>query len=157
MKLIWAPWRIKFIERNENGCVFCRVKTQTSDESNLIIFRGRKAFVILNRYPYTSGHLLIVANVHRPSVEDLDAETRSEIMELATKAIIVLRNVYQPEAFNIGANIGKVAGAGITGHVHFHVVPRWAGDANFLMTLAETKVIPEALEETYCRIHAAWE
>jgi len=156
MKRIWAPWRMKFVENHEKGCVFCKVKSQTRDEENLIIFRGQKAFVILNRYPYTSGHLLVVANAHRPSFEDLEPGTRAEMMELATKATRVLRQVYQPEAFNIGANIGKAAGAGIEGHVHLHVVPRWAGDSNFMMTLAETKVMPEALEETYRRVRAGW-
>ena len=123
---------------------------------NLVVFRGHNAFVILNRYPYTSGHLMVVANIHLPSLEDLDAETRTEMIELATNGIQVLRKVYKPEAFNFGANIGKAAGAGIAGHVHLHVVPRWGGDTNFMSTLAETRILPEELNDTYRRVHAAW-
>ncbi len=158
MKQLWAPWRMKFVQSQDPvvDCVFCRVQAQTNDTQNLIVVRGRTAFVILNRYPYTSGHLLVVANLHRPSIEDLDAEVRSEMIELATQGIRVLRKVYRCEAFNFGANIGAAAGAGIAGHVHLHVVPRWAGDTNFMSALAETRVLPEELDETYRRIHSAW-
>jgi ATP adenylyltransferase len=148
---------MKFVESETSGCVFCKVQQETDDSGNLIVERGKRCFVILNRFPYTSGHLLVVANEHQPSLEDLDAETRSEMMELSTRGISVLRSVYHPEAFNVGANIGAAAGAGIAGHVHIHVVPRWTGDTNFMLTLAETKVIPEGLGETYARLHAAWE
>jgi len=157
MKRLWAPWRMKFIEKHEKDCVFCRVQAQTNDAENLIIFRGERAFVILNRYPYTSGHLVVVANSHQPSLEDLDPSTRSEMIELATKGMRVLRKVYQPEAFNLGANIGKMAGAGIAGHVHLHVVPRWGGDTSFISIVGETRVLPEELEETYRRVHAIWD
>jgi ATP adenylyltransferase len=158
MKRLWAPWRMKFVlsQDTNSNCVFCRVQIQTTDIENLIVFRGQKAFVILNRYPYTSGHLMVVANIHLPSLEDLDVENRAEMMELATKGIKVLRKIYRPDAFNLGANIGEAAGAGIAGHVHLHVVPRWGGDTNFMSTLAETRVLPEELGETYRRIHAAW-
>lgn len=158
MKQLWAPWRMKFIESQEpnTNCVLCKVLVQTSDTENLIVFRGRKAYVILNRYPYTSGHLMVVANEHQPSIEDLDIDTRSEMMELATISMRVLRKVYQPEAFNVGANIGEAAGAGIAGHIHLHIVPRWGGDTNFMSALAETRVLPEELDETYRRICLAW-
>ena len=158
MKRLWSPWRMKFVQTQETNaiCVFCRVQAQTIDNENLIVFRGQKAFVVLNRYPYTSGHLLVVANAHQPSVEDLDVETRSEMMELVTRSMRVIRKVYQPEAFNLGANIGEAAGAGIAGHVHLHVVPRWGGDTNFMSSLAETRVLPEELNETYRRIFAGW-
>ena len=158
MKRLWAPWRMKFVQSQDPvvDCVFCRVQAQTNDTQNLIVFRGRTAFVILNRYPYTSGHLLVVANPHRPSLEDLDAEIRSEMIELATRGIRILRKVYRCEAFNFGANIGEAAGAGIAGHVHLHVVPRWTGDTNFMSALAETRVLPEELDETYRRIQSAW-
>jgi ATP adenylyltransferase len=157
MKRLRAPWRMKFVQSHlDDRCVFCRVQAQAADTENLVVFRGQKAFVILNRYPYTSGHLMIVANLHRPSLEDLDRETRSEMMELATQAMGILRKVYQPEAFNFGANIGAAAGAGIADHVHLHLVPRWGGDTNFMSTLAETRVLPEELQETYRRINAAW-
>ena len=149
---------MKFVQSQEpkTNCVFCIVQAQTTDAENLIVFRGRKAFVILNRYPYTSGHLMVVANAHQPSIENLDVETRSEMMELATSSMRVIRKVYQPDAFNLGANIGEAAGAGIAGHVHLHVVPRWGGDTNFLSALAETRVLPEELNETYRRIFIAW-
>ena len=158
MKRIWAPWRMKFVQSQDpqTKCVFCRVKVQTSDARNLIVFRGRTSFVILNRYPYTSGHMLVVANEHLPSLEGLDAQTRFEMMELATKGMGILRKVYCPEGINFGANIGEVAGAGIADHVHLHVVPRWSGDTNFMSALAETRVLPEKLGETYRRIFAAW-
>jgi len=158
MKRLWSPWRMKFVQSQEanDTCVFCRVQAQANDLENLIVFRGQRTFVILNRYPYTSGHLLVVANSHQPSIEDLDIESRSEMMELATICMSVIRKVYQPEAFNLGANIGEAAGAGIAGHVHLHVVPRWGGDTNFMSALAETRVLPEELSETYHRICAAW-
>jgi ATP adenylyltransferase len=149
---------MKFVQSQEKSadCVFCRVQAESNDSENLIVFRGLKAFAILNRYPYTSGHLLVVANAHLPSIEDLDVATRSEMMELATTGMRILRIVYHPEAFNLGANIGEAAGAGIAGHVHLHVVPRWGGDTNFMSALAETRVLPEELNETYRRIRAAW-
>jgi ATP adenylyltransferase len=158
MKRLWAPWRMKFVQSHDptTSCVFCRVQAQTCDAENLIVFRGLEAFVILNRYPYTSGHLMVVANDHHPSLENLDVKTRAEMMELATQAMHLLRKVYQPEAFNLGANIGEAAGAGIAGHVHLHVVPRWGGDTNFMSALAETRVLPEDLNETYRRVYAAW-
>ena len=149
---------MKFVQSQETNaiCVFCRVQTQTTDQENLIVFRGQKAFVVLNRYPYTSGHLLVVANAHQPSIEDLDVESRSEMMELVARSMHVIRKVYQPDAFNLGANIGEAAGAGIAGHIHLHVVPRWGGDTNFMSALAETRVLPEELNETYRRICTAW-
>ena len=137
-------------------CIFCKVQVQTTDKENLIVFRGQNAFVVLNRYPYTSGHLLVVANTHQSSIEDLEVKTRSEMMELVTHSMRVVRKVYQPDAFNLGANIGEAAGAGIAGHVHLHVVPRWGGDTNFMSALAETRVLPEELNETYRRICIAW-
>ena len=159
MKRLWAPWRMKYVQSQDPGvdCVFCKVQVQTDDVQNLLVYRGRKSFVILNRYPYTSGHLMVVANLHRPSLEDLDVTTRSEMIELGTQGLRVLRKVYRSEAFNFGANIGQAAGAGIAGHVHLHVVPRWIGDTNFLSSLAETRVLPEELDETYRRIQAAWD
>ena len=149
---------MKFVQSqdSEADCVFCVVQSQNDDESNLIVYRGPGAFVILNRFPYTSGHLMVVSNIHRPSLEDLDAPTRFEMMELATKGMRILRKVYQPAAFNFGANIGEAAGAGIAGHVHLHVVPRWSGDTNFMSALAETRVLPEELKDTYRRIRTAW-
>jgi ATP adenylyltransferase len=159
MKRLWAPWRMKFVQSQDPvlDCVFCKVQAQKDDANNLLVFRGQSAFVILNRYPYTTGHLLVVANLHRPSLEDLDAPTRAEMIELATHGIRILRKVYRAHAFNMGANIGEAAGAGIADHVHLHVVPRWIGDTNFMSALAETRVLPEELDETFHRIQTAWE
>ncbi len=158
MKRLWAPWRMEFVENlnPKPNCVFCDILSQANDEKNLLVLRGQKAFVVLNRFPYTSGHLLVVANAHQPSLEDLDGPARAEMIELATDAMRILRKVYVPEAFNVGANIGVAAGAGIVDHVHLHVVPRWSGDTNFMSALGDTRVLPEKLEETYQRILTAW-
>ena len=119
---------------------------------NLVAYRGRHAYVILNRYPYTSGHLMVVPFAHKPNLEVLDPETRAEMMELSSLCMTVLRKIYHPEAFNMGANIGEAAGAGVKHHVHIHIVPRWAGDTNFMSTVGDTRVLPEALERTYERV-----
>jgi ATP adenylyltransferase len=155
---LWCPWRMEYIqsEKHKEICVFCDNLSRPDGTENLIVYRGRRAFVILNRYPYTSGHLMIVPFDHQGSLEQLDAETRAEIMELTTHAMTVLRQVYRPQGFNIGVNIGSAAGAGVVDHVHLHVVPRWGGDTNFMSSLAATRVLPEALEESYIRIHKAW-
>ena len=145
--------------RNEPtpGCIFCKALQQEDSPANLIVTRGKTAFVILNRYPYTSGHIMVVPNAHQPSLELLDAETRGEMMELVSHSLQVMRAVYKPEGFNVGVNIGAAAGAGVTDHVHIHVVPRWAGDTNFMSTLAGARVLPEALEDSYRRLREAWE
>jgi ATP adenylyltransferase len=154
MKHIWSPWRMKYIENNdkEEGCVFCNVQSRTDNASSLIAFRGERAFVILNLYPYTSGHLMTVPFEHVSTLEELDAAARAEMMELTTQCMVVLKKIYQPQGFNVGANIGSAAGAGVPGHVHIHIVPRWGGDTNFMSTLGETRVLPEAIEDTYRRI-----
>jgi ATP adenylyltransferase len=141
----------------EAGCILCERPRQPDSADNLIVARGARAYAILNRYPYTSGHLMIVPYDHQPSLEMLDAETRAEIMELASTAIRVLLREYRPEGFNLGINIGEIAGAGIADHVHLHVVPRWAGDTNFMSSLGQTRVLPEALEDTYRRVRERWE
>ena len=158
MNHIWSPWRMAYIEKskNEETCVFCSALKVPDGPKNLIVFRGQRAFVILNRYPYTSGHLMVVPNVHEPTLEGLDPESRAEMMELATECIKVLRQVYNPEGFNIGINLGEPAGAGITDHVHLHVVPRWMGDTNFMSSLGDTRVLPERLEDTWRRVREGW-
>jgi ATP adenylyltransferase len=149
---------MKYIMKEDisKGCVFCNALELTDGPENLIVHRGKYSFVILNRYPYTSGHILVVSSVHTPSYENLDPEERADMMELINQCTRVLRSIYHPEAFNIGANLGAAAGAGIADHVHFHVVPRWTGDTNFLSTLSNTRVLPETLEDTYWRIKKAW-
>jgi len=159
MKYLWSPWRMKYIQANkkENDCVFCKIQKMPDNKENLIVFRGEAAYVVMNRYPYTSGHILVIPYIHKPNLEVLDAETRAEMMELVTRSMRILRSVYHPQGFNMGANIGEAAGAGIAPHVHLHIVPRWSGDTNFMSSLGETRVLPEALEETYHRVKEAWE
>ena len=158
MEYLWSPWRMEYLLSNKENqkCIFCSALDIADDFDNRIVYRGDMAFVILNRYPYTSGHLMIVPFQHVSSLELLDLETRIEIMELMTKSIIVLREEYHPEGFNIGINIGEVSGAGVAEHVHIHIVPRWGGDTNFMSTLAGTRVLPETLDDTFGRIRCAW-
>ena len=150
---------MKYIENHEKqeDCIFCNALARVDNAENLIIKRGKLAFVILNLYPYTSGHIMVAPMAHQPSLEFLDPGSRAEMMELVSQSMVVLKKVYNPQAFNVGANIGEAAGAGEPGHVHLHIVPRWEGDTNFMSTLAETRVLPESLEETYNRIKAGFE
>jgi len=143
--------------KSEDGCIFCNGLNQADGLENLIIFRGTKAFVMLNRFPYTSGHLMIVPYEHQPSLELIDSSTRADLMDLSARAIQVLQTLYTPQGFNLGMNIGSAAGAGISEHVHLHVVPRWVGDTNFMSSVSQTRVLPELLEETYRRIKEAWD
>jgi ATP adenylyltransferase len=149
---------MKYIESHneQEGCIFCNALARPDNEENLIIKRGTLAFVILNLYPYTSGHIMVAPVAHQPSLEFLDPASRAEMMELVSQSVVVLKETYRPQAFNVGANIGQAAGAGEPGHVHLHVVPRWAGDTNFMSTLGETRVLPEALENTYKRLKAGF-
>ena len=148
---------MEYIESNKaDGCIFCSALEKEDSAENLIAVRGERAFVILNRYPYTSGHLMVVPFDHQPNLEQLDPETRAEMMELTTRCMTVLRGIYHPEAFNMGANIGESAGAGIKSHVHIHIVPRWGGDTNFMTVVGEVRVLPEALATTYERVKAAF-
>lgn len=156
IKRLWTPWRMPFLQSKAQTCVFCEVLTRQDDAQDLVIWRGEHAYVMLNRYPYNTGHLLVIARAHLPSLEDLTPAMRAEMMELAALAMTVLRRVYQPHGFNVGANIGEAAGAGIPGHVHLHVLPRWVGDASFTLTLGETKTLPETLDETWRRVREAW-
>jgi ATP adenylyltransferase len=157
MKRIWASWRMKYIgsANNNNDCVFCNVLTKMDGIENLVVMRSQRAFIILNKYPYTSGHVMVAPYLHKATLEDLDAPTRAEMMELASLCTTTLRKVYNPQGFNLGANIGEAAGAGVPGHVHLHIVPRWNGDTNFISTIGEVRVLPESLEETYRRIKEA--
>jgi ATP adenylyltransferase len=158
MKRLWAAWRMKYIVNadKETGCIFCNALETPDGPENLIAKRGERAFVILNKYPYTSGHIMVAPNAHQPSLELLDAPIRAEMMELVSQSIVILQQVYNPQGFNVGVNIGVAAGAGVPGHVHIHIVPRWAGDTNFMSTVGEVRVLPETLEETYRRIREAF-
>lgn len=133
-------------------CIFCKAVREEDGPENLIVLRREKVFVILNRYPYTTGHIMVVPYAHVDTIEALDSGARAEIMDLMAEMMILLRELYRPQAFNIGANIGSAAGAGIAGHVHLHVVPRWSGDTNFMSTIGETRVLPEELPDTFRRI-----
>lgn len=159
MKRLWAAWRMQYItnSKKEPGCVFCNALAKPDGDQNLVVLRRARAFVILNKYPYTSGHVMVAPFAHQASLELLDTPTRAELMELVSECLVVLRTVYQPQGFNVGANIGEAAGAGVPGHVHIHIVPRWNGDTNFMSTVGETRVLPESLEVTYRRILAAFQ
>lgn len=150
---------MSYIEKHkdEPGCVFCEALGLPDGTQNLILFRGQRAYVILNRYPYTSGHLMVVPYQHEASLGGLDTETRGEMLELANRIMNLLDEEYHPQGFNVGINIGEAAGAGITEHIHLHVVPRWSGDTNFMSSLGNTRVLPEKLEDTYLRMKKAWQ
>jgi ATP adenylyltransferase len=148
---------MKYIEGHgkETGCIFCKALRQNDDQA-LIVARGKRSYAILNRYPYTAGHLMIVPHEHVNSIEKLPEETWLEMFALTKQALAVLRSVYRAPAFNLGANIGEAAGAGVADHVHLHVVPRWSGDTNFMSVLGEVRVLPESLEDTWKKIRGAW-
>jgi ATP adenylyltransferase len=157
METLWAPWRIGYITgAKPRGCIFCDKPAEGRDAENFIVFRGLSCFVILNLYPYNNGHLMVVPFAHIASLEDLDAETSQELMRLTQQAIRVLRRTMRPSAFNVGVNIGEAAGAGVAGHVHVHVVPRWAGDTNFMPVLSDTRVIAQSLESSYTILQRAF-
>ena len=159
MNHIWTPWRMKYIQENqdEKGCVFCMAAEVDDGLNNLVFHRGKGVFMILNRYPYTSGHVMCVPYVHVDRLQDLPRASRLELMDMVCKAVEVLQLVYHPEGFNIGLNLGKVAGAGIADHLHMHIVPRWGGDTNFMSAVGQTRVLPESLSETYRRVKEAWD
>jgi ATP adenylyltransferase len=154
MEHIWSPWRYKYIASADRaeGCVLCRVHNEQRDEENYVIHRGRLNFVILNLFPYTSGHLMIVPYEHTASLASVDEATTAEMMALAKRSQSALDSDYHPDGFNIGMNLGRSAGAGIADHLHLHIVPRWVGDANFVSIVGETRVLPEDLATTYGKL-----
>ncbi len=156
MDYIFTPWRYAYVTGtgSATGCIFCDALRSQSDREAWIVYRGRYNFIILNAYPYTSGHVMIVPYEHVDALQKLSPETTSEMMELCRRMEGVLREVYRPEGINLGMNIGKAAGAGVAGHVHMHMLPRWTADSNFMATVGETRVLPEALETTYNRLKA---
>jgi ATP adenylyltransferase len=158
MEHIWSPWRYKYIANadRETGCVFCRV-LEGRDDHNYVVHRAQLNFVILNLFPYTSGHLMIVPYEHTASLAGLSAEVTTEMMELAKLSERALEAEYHPDGFNIGMNLGRSAGAGVADHLHLHVVPRWAGDANFVSIVGETRVLPEDLPTTYQKLKKYFE
>ncbi len=158
---IWAPWRLAYVKDaskdSEQACIFCVKPAEDDDEANLIVHRGDRCFVILNLYPYTNGHLMVAPFEHVGSITALDAETTAEMMALAQRAMSALEERYEPHGYNVGFNQGRVAGAGVEHHIHMHVVPRWGGDTNFMPVLADTRVMPQTLEQTYEALGGAFE
>lgn len=150
MDVLWAPWRIDYIlGEKEDGCIFCNKQSGDDDRKNLILFRGKTCFVIMNYYPYNNGHLMVVPKRHIAELPHLSQQEHSEMMQLMSKCVEVLKEEMSPHGFNLGMNIGAVAGAGVKDHLHFHIVPRWTGDMNFMPVTGHTKVISEALEVTW--------
>jgi len=159
MDYLWTPWRFQYIASGgqSTACVFCGIQDEKQDEKHLVLVRRSRCFVILNRFPYTAGHLMIVAGRHIPSPTDADDHELTEMILTARLAQRCLTDVYRPDGFNIGFNVGKSAGAGIAGHLHLHVVPRWHGDANFVSILGETRVLPEDLETTFEKLRTPFQ
>jgi ATP adenylyltransferase len=158
MDRLWSPWRYRYVSRASpsDECVFCAKAAAGNDEENLILYRGRYNFSLLNLYPYTNGHLMVAPYAHIANLDELPEETTSEMMLITRAAVGHLRSVYQPQGINVGMNLGECAGAGIAGHLHMHALPRWTGDAGFMTTVGETRVMPEELPETWRRLRAAF-
>jgi len=159
MDYLWSPWRYQYMAQaaqgNQPDCFFCDAVKLNRDEETLIVHRGNKAFVILNRFPYTSGHVMIVPYAHIAELNLCEPGTLPEIMELSKKVETAFRTVYKPDGMNLGMNLGRAAGAGVVGHLHLHMLPRWFGDTNFMTVTGETRVQPEELKTTYQRLKAA--
>ena len=150
MEHMWAPWRMEYIlSQKSNGCIFCDKPQQKKDRDNLILYRGDSSFIIMNYYPYNNGHLMIVPYKHISNLEELAVDNRNEMMEILSKAGEIIKKTMQPEGMNIGMNLGKTAGAGIDDHLHFHIVPRWNGDTNFMPIFGNSRVLPQGLYETW--------
>ncbi len=153
MERIWAPWRVEYIKgERPKGCIFCEKPKQNKDAENYILYRGKLNFVIMNLYPYNPGHLMIVPYRHLNKIEDLSPEERNEHYELVSRTTGILRETSRTDNFNIGMNLGRVAGAGIDDHIHSHIVPRWNGDSNFMPVIADTRVISESMKDIYDRL-----
>jgi ATP adenylyltransferase len=158
---IWAPWRLAYVKDAakdiEEECIFCAGPAADDDEANLIVHRGDRCFVILNKFPYTNGHLMVAPYEHLATLPEIEAETVAEMMGLAQQAMGILERTYSPHGYNVGFNQGRVAGAGFEHHIHIHVVPRWDGDTNFMPVLADTRVMPQSLEQSYEALAGAFD
>ncbi|HEY2932030.1 MAG TPA: HIT domain-containing protein [Acidobacteriota bacterium] len=154
MDYLWTPWRFQYISATPKSqdCLFCLAVKESRDSETLIVHRGEHCFIILNRFPYNNGHLMIAPYRHIPLLEDASPVERQEMMEFLARCQTLLREIYKPEGFNLGMNIGRCAGAGVAGHIHMHLLPRWGGDANFMSVVGETRVLPEDLKTTYQKI-----
>ena len=150
MDKLWAPWRIEYIRSPiEDGCIFCIKSQETNDRDNLVLYRGKEAFVLMNLYPYSNGHLMISSYQHTSETDDLSSACNSEIMDMANRSMSILSKTFNAEGFNFGANFGKAGGAGIEEHLHYHIVPRWTGDTNFMPVTGGTRVLVEGLQESW--------
>jgi ATP adenylyltransferase len=156
MQRLWTPWRRAFVEgggaTDSDACFLCTKPAEHDDRANLILLRGDRAYVLLNLYPYNSGHLMIAPYAHTGDLAVLDPTTAQEMMRITQRCVDALQRAYRPDGFNVGMNLGKTAGAGIPDHLHIHVVPRWNGDTNFMPVVSDTKVLPESLDQTYERL-----
>jgi len=159
MDYLWTPWRYAYITESQGagGCIFCEKLNENDDARALIVHRGLHCFICLNAYPYNSGHSMVVPYAHVDELLKLPDESATEMMQLTQKLEAVLRQLYSPDGINVGMNLGKAAGAGVAGHIHMHILPRWLGDTNFMTVTAETRVLPETLETTYARMKKAFE
>lgn len=159
MDYLWTPWRYQYLEQAAQGqqpdCIFCDALKRNRDEETLIVYRAKKSFVILNRFPYTSGHVMVVPYAHVAELHLCDPGALQEMMELAQRLEAVYREEYKPDGMNLGMNLGKAAGAGVAGHLHLHMLPRWIGDSNFMTVTGETRVHPENLRTTFDRLRKA--
>jgi ATP adenylyltransferase len=158
MDYLWSPWRYRYVSlaSQADGCIFCDAAAQPDDEASYIVHRASCNFVILNRFPYTNGHLMIAPYEHVPTLEQAAEETLAEMMRLTRCAEKHLREIYHPQGLNVGMNLGQCAGAGVASHIHMHVVPRWTGDASFMTVTGETRVLPEDLATTYEKLRGVW-
>lgn len=158
---LWAPWRLKYIEKDNygrpqsSGCIFVELPSQDNDEENLILFRGKTAFVILNRFPYTNGHLMVAPYKHTGEISELDDAELLEINQLVSACTRWIKACYGAQGFNIGVNLGAAGGAGIPDHIHWHIVPRWLGDTNFMTSVGDVRVMPQSLQDSYQRLKSA--
>lgn len=155
MEKIWAPWRMEYIERcdEQKGCIFCDLPKKEKDRENLILFRGENSFVIMNKFPYAAGHLMVAPYRHTADLDDLSDKELTDISINVRRCVNVLKKAINPQGFNVGANLGRSAGAGIIDHVHYHIVPRWNGDSNFMPVIGDIRVISEGLEKTYDKLY----
>ncbi|TFG93837.1 MAG: HIT domain-containing protein [Calditrichales bacterium] len=150
MKTMWAPWRMEYIQgRKDEGCIFCEA---ISEQDELTLYKGSTTLVVMNKYPYINGHLLVAPNRHLSSLEQLSRSEKGDLLQTVDQSIAVLKTAMHPDGFNVGLNLGKVAGAGMEAHLHFHIVPRWSGDTNAFTVFAEVRVIPEHLKSTYNKL-----
>ena len=158
MKHIWSPWRLEYLTAGKKpGCIFCNAVQSSDDRENLVLYRGELAFLILNRFPYNNGHLMVVPYAHVASPEELEPAALTEMMLLLNRSLAALRSAMEPEGFNAGLNLGRVAGAGVEDHVHIHVVPRWLGDTNFMTVVGDVRVVPQTWLQTYDQLKSALE